>query len=94
MPIPIDKLKAAQPPLGERILQFLKSRQDQAFNITEVWAGVEGYDDDGIALILMAQDAKARILKSYQEALSPLVAEGKVSAADYQGIKYFGYAGG
>jgi len=91
MPIPIDRLKAAQAPLADRVFDFLATHAGQAYMAAELYVALEGYDDNtGQIMIAMLTQTQRRT------ALDPLIVElqklekaGKIVSAQQRGVTYY-----
>lgn len=94
MPIPADKLRDAQRPLSERIVEFLSAHPESAFSFYEIVASIEGYDDvDDAALALVAQGAGPGAMRTlYIGALKQLLASEAIAGAKVKGDVYYALA--
>jgi hypothetical protein len=90
VPIPRKALEAAQRPLSERILTFLKAHPNEAFNIVEIYSAVEGYEASSAAIILlMMTEDRDGALRPFHDAVSRLVKDGAVVVGQHQQQPYY-----
>ena len=95
MPIPRDRVLHAQKPLAVRIVEFLAADPTQAYNVIEIYAALEGFDFNTAVLTLsIASPAtRAATLDPIEMELRALLSQGKVVAANHQGLSHFALAG-
>jgi hypothetical protein len=91
MPIPVDRLKQAQRPVRERILEFLSQHPDQAFTAAEIYVALEGLDEKTgpMTLVFMNSTQRSRLLQPLVVATEELIQSGKLTAAPVQGTTYY-----
>ena len=93
MPVPIETLQQAERPLDDRIVEFLQREPAQAFQLEEIAVGVSGLAPGWapvLALILLSsQPISMNRPSPFIDAMTRLVAAGRVRSWDYKDAKYF-----
>lgn len=94
MPVSVEKLREAQKPLAERIMEFLRKNPGQGYNDIELYSAVEGADDSTIKLLvaLSAPNERVRLLTPLRGALDDLILRQQVIAYKYQGRDFYSLA--
>ena len=72
-------------------MAFLEADRTKAFSLLEIYAHVEGYDEQVVTLVLLAAspDERTRALEPYREVLRHLEEQGQVRTASYRGADYY-----
>lgn len=93
MPVPIETLQQAERPLDDRIVEFLQRDPAQAFTLEEIAVGVSGLDSAWAAVLALmlgsSQPISMNRPSQFVDAMTRLVAAGRVRSWDYKDAKYF-----
>jgi hypothetical protein len=91
MPIPVSTLDQVNRPLRDRVLEFLRKTPEQAYNATEIYGGVEGLSDSGLAAFMLLSFATkdSSILAPLLDTLTKLEQEGLIRSASHQNTTYY-----